>query len=191
MGWPEVMDAMQSAWAAAARIDPSRVLWAWQPTTQPPTPYVKLAMPSIEQIGQDFLSMEFVPTRAPGQEFKIQPQGQREIPLEMQVFTDDVALGTSAIFLAEQIKTGLLLPSVRNQLTAVGVSPFDPGRVSYAPSIVGTGFRGRATCTIRCYVPAQALAEYVGYISSMAGTITTTGGASPSLPGLPYTAKVG
>lgn len=189
MGWPDVMDAMQAAIAASGHLDPARVIWAWQDVDQPPDPYVKLAMPSIETLGLDFLAMDFDATRPPGQEYRIQPQGQREVPLEMEVFTDQTADGGAAIFLAESIKTGLLRPSVRQILTAVGVSPFDPGRVSYAPALVAVGFRGRATCTIRCYCPAQAVAEYVGYIAIVNGTLTATGGAT-TLPALPYTAKL-
>lgn len=178
MSWQDAMNAIQSAFAAAAQLDPTAVVWAWQNIPQPATPYVKLSMPSITTKGIDWLSRTVDLTRPAGQEVKAQAVGNREVPIEMQVFTDSVADGVAAPFLAEQIKTGLLLPNIRSILTAVGISPFDPGPVQNVPMIVAANFRGRATCTIRCYMPAQALAEYYGYIETVNGTITSTGGAS-------------
>lgn len=186
MSWQDCMDACQQAWAAAAQLDPRMVVWAWQNTPQPATPYVKLSMPSIETLGIDWITRTFDASRPAGQEYKIEVSGNREVPIEMQVFTDSTADGLSAQFLAEQIKTSLQLPTIRAILTRLGISPFDPQRINYVPTVVGANFRGRATCTIRCYMPAQSVAEYIGYIQTINGSITSSGGASPTPTVLPF-----
>jgi hypothetical protein len=189
VSWEQVQDAFQAAVARAARLDPALVIWGFQDVDQPPMDpsavdgntgrrsYIKLAMPSIATIGLDWVQATYDASRAAGQEIELKPQGTREMPLELQAFTTSTADGNAAIFLAERARTHLLLPSIRAILSAVGISLFDPGPVRYVPSVVAAGFRGRATCTLRTYVPALALAEYVTYIQTVSGTITTTGGA--------------
>lgn len=124
------------------------------------------------------------------QEIKAVVRGVRETSIELQCFSAATASADEALFMAEQIRTGLLLPSVRSGLAAVGVSPFDPGPANYAPAVVNVGFRGRATCSIRCYVPAQALAEYYGFIQTVNGKIRYTGGAFPGTTEVDFTADL-
>jgi hypothetical protein len=201
MSWDQIQDAFSTAIARAAQLDPSRILWAFQDVDEPPMDntisgntgkrsYIKLAMPSIKTIGRDFLQRSYDATRAAGQEVKLQVQGTRELPLELQAFTASTADGQAAIFLADLAVSNLLLPSVRDILTAVGISVFDPGPVQYVPTVVAAGFRGRATCTLRTYVPALALAEYVTWIQTVNGTLTTTGGAQAGPTNTPFSGKL-
>lgn len=129
--------------------------------------------------------------RPAGQEISQTTSGVREVVVEATCFTsstDGSNDSTDAIALAEQIKGSLLLNSVRDPLGVAGVSPFDPQPVQYMPDIPNTLFRGRAIAPIRCYVPAQAYAEYVTYIQTVRGTISTTGGGVPGVTSTPYQA---
>jgi hypothetical protein len=185
--WQIVQDAIVAAMAAASGLDQSRILWAFQPIGEPQlddpidggggnTTYLKLSLPTILKLGQDWVQTTYDGTRPAGQEIAAQPTGFRELPLELQVFTSSTADGNAAIFVAEQIGTAMILPSIADPLAAVGVTVFDPGPVNYAPSVVGANFRGRATCTLRMYAPAIAVAQLYGYIAEAAGTLSLTGG---------------
>lgn len=195
--WQAVQDALFAAIVSASGLADDRILWSFQDVDEPALDnpitggnanpaYVKLSLPTIATRGQDWLQIDYDATRAPGQEIEQRPTGFREVPLEIQVFTSSTADGTAANFLAEQIRTGLLLPSIRDALAAVGVTPFDPGPVNFVPDVVSANFRGRATCTVRLYVPAIALSEFTTYIAEVAGTITTTGGKQPNPTATPF-----
>jgi hypothetical protein len=188
-GWRAIQDAIQAAMAAAAALPPEKVLWAFQNVNQPANPYLKLSIPGLLTKGQDWLSQAYDATRPAGQEIELQPMGTREVAIELQAFTDEVADESSAHFYLDGISTALIRPSIRDLLTAVGVSIFDPQGVQYAPAVVAANFRGRATATLRSYIPAQAASEYVGYIRSFRGTLTSAGSALPPVAA-PWAADV-
>ena len=123
--------------------------------------------------------------------------GVREVSLQMECFTGPApgsvapaaglveALGSTARAVLDEVVTRLRLPTARDALAAGGVTPFDPGPVNWIPDIVSIGFRGRASCDVRCRMPARALAEYVNWIASVAGTATIEGmpgGGSVAVP---------
>lgn len=118
---------------------------------------------------------------APGSEVALTVGGVREVPLQLQVYSaaiiEQVAQAT-ALATCDAIVTRLRLPTARTALAAVGLTPFDPGASNWVPSIVATTFRGRATCDIRCRVPARMLAEYTSFIASVSlvATIGASGG---------------
>lgn len=107
---------------------------------------------------------------AAGAEVALVVGGVREVALQLEVWSaavvDEIAQPT-AMATCEAIVGKLRLPTARNALRAVGVTPFDPGPVNWVPSIVATKFRGRASCDVRCRVPARALTEYTTFISSL------------------------
>lgn len=110
----------------------------------------------------------------PGQEIELAVRGNREVTLTIEVYTAEVTTGAAAIAVAEQIRSSLVLPSIRGALGAAGVVPFDPQVAQFMPSIVSVGFRGRAVLPIRCYIPAPSAAELTGFIERMNGTATNT-----------------
>lgn len=118
---------------------------------------------------------------APGGEIQQTLGGTREVTLQLEVFSDsriEQAGRQTAMARCEQVVGLLRMPAARAVVKAVGFVPFDPGPVQWVPAIVGVGFRGRATCEIRCRVPAYALRQYTGYIASLAGTATVHAGAA-------------
>ncbi len=123
------------------------------------------------------------------QELRAHIEGFREVSWELQFFTKHTADNFDANTLAENTRTSLLFNSVRDILRAQQVSPFDPGPVNYLPEVVGTNFRGRATCSVRCYIPAQALFQYYGTIKTVNGSTTYSGGQTPGSHTFNWTAK--
>jgi len=123
---------------------------------------------------------------APGGEVQLTLGGVREVALQLEVFsaaTVEETARQTALSRCSQIVARLRMPTARDALKAVAFVPFDPGPVQWLPSIVAAGFRGRATCDIRCRMPAEALREFVGYIAALDGTTTVhAGGADVSAP---------
>lgn len=123
-----------------------------------------------------------------GAQFALTVGGMREVALQMEAFTGPPpatsdpafglveAKGETARALMDRVVTRLRLPTARNALLAVGVVPFDPGPVNWIPDVVSVGFRGRASCDVRCRMPARALSEFAAGIASVSGTITVQGG---------------
>lgn len=173
--WRQWEDAFQAAVARAGGLPVNSVVWKYGNVDAPALPYVAISLGGSISIGIDYVRETYDASRAQGQEFELAVEGQREVPLEIECFTADVTTESSARALAERIRSALTLPSVRDILSAVGISPFDPGPVNWIPDVVSVGFRGRAVCTVRCYVPLAKIAEYVGYIATAHVTATVEG----------------
>lgn len=123
----------------------------------------------------------------PGSEIAQTLLGLREVALQLEGFTGSSSSitnpsaglvetsGATARALLDKVSGKLLMPSIRTALAAVGVTPFDAGTVNWIPDVVSTGFRGRATLDVRCYMPARAVAEYTSYIARMTWDVTAEG----------------
>jgi len=186
MSWEAIQNAVQEQIAFAGSLDPAKVIWKYQNADQPPVPFVEISIDSIATVGQDYVETTYDATRTAGQEIKQQVKGDREVGLMIECYTADIVGRSAAVFLGELIRTSLLLPAVRSQLLAAGVAPFDPGPVQWLPAIVQVGFRGRATCLVRCYMNAQDVIEYTTYISRVSGTVVISGGLNPPTVTLPF-----
>lgn len=174
-------DAFFSALQRASGLPSDNVVWSFAARDQPGLPYLTLNLGMSDTIGIDYIKTTVDETRAAGQEIKQEVKGIREVSLELQAFTAAVSNDGSARDLLERTKAGLTLPSVGAILRTVGVSTFDPGPVNYIPAVVSAGFRGRAVCSVRCYMPAPSVAEYAGYIERVTGTITAKGGQAAQI----------
>jgi hypothetical protein len=170
--WLFVMDTLQRAVAQGSNLAANQVVWKWQNAGARPQDYIVISVGALQTMGQDWVETNTDLARPNGQEVQALVRGVREMPFEIEAFTTATADPNAAIFLAEQVRTSLLLPSIRSMLDLAEVSPFDPGPVQYVPEVVAVRFRGRATCTVRCYVPAPVVVEYVGYIAHVNGTVT-------------------
>lgn len=177
MSWDAIGDAIQAAIARAS--GGSTVIWKHQDRSAPLLDYVAISLGGMLTLGIDYLQTSFDDTRPRGQEVQLLVRGRREVPLEIECFTNQAVSGRqgAATVLCSTILAGLLLPSVRQMFTDAGVSPFDPGTVNWIPDVPSTKFRGRAVATVRCYMPPPTVAEYVGYIERVSGDVTVQGGA--------------
>lgn len=178
MSWTDVRDAMQAAIVEASGLAADHVLWKYQNQDAPGLPYISMTLITALTRGIDYLRPSFLSTRTPGQEFKLKPKGTREVPWQLEFFTASTADQFDALALGDNTKTRLLVPAVRSLLQAQEISPFDPGPVQYIPDVPNIRFRGRSVCTVRCFVPTQALAEYVSYIASINGVVHVQGGGA-------------
>jgi len=125
----------------------------------------------------------------PGGEVEVTLGGTREVALQLEVYSSALVEQVAQVTALERCTAlvgRLRLPATRNALAAVGLVPFDPGPVAWVPTIVAAGFRGRATCDVRCRMPAQALREWVAYIASV--ELQATVGGAPGAITLPITA---
>lgn len=175
--WDQIAAAIQAQLTTASGLSSGSVIWKYQNAGAPALPYMALALGGIIEIGQGFVSESTNLARPAGQEIELKVGGQREVTLAVEVFTSPtVPTGTAAMAIADKARTALRAPTIRAALRAVGFVPFDPGPVQYAPDVADVGFRGRATCSIRCSMPAQNVVEYVGYIARVSGTATVHGG---------------
>lgn len=184
------LDAIQAAIVTVSGFNTARVLWKFQNADAPALDYCALSLGVATEVGQDFIVEDYSALRSPGSEFRETVTGTREISLQCEVFSAATVSSVSAadaMETAENIRTGLRLTAVRAALATVGVVPFDRPSVTYIPDVVSVGFRGRALVTVRCYMPAPAVVAYTGYIATVEGTITVSGG-HPDPTVIDYTA---
>lgn len=175
MSWVDVENALQFAVARASGYTTDRVFWSYQNVNEPELDHIKIHLGGEKVVGIDRLHITQDLARPNGQEIKQEVQGVREVPFEIECFTADTLGDLAARRVLELTRTKLRLPDVRSRLRKAGVAPFDLGDVSYVPDIPSADFRGRAVCTVRCYVPVSDCIEYVGYIARVRGTIFPVG----------------
>ncbi len=192
MSWVDIQDAMHAAIVRASGYPAASVVWAYQNVGERDLPYVKITFGGESALGVDRIESSTDLSRPNGQEIKQEVKGVREVPFDIEVFTQPTLGDEAARRVAERIRTRLRLDSIRDPLGRAGVTPFDPGPVGYVPDIPSANFRGRATCTIRCYVPVMDCLEYVGYIARVRGTIFPVGwtGANGET-GFPFDSLIG
>lgn len=182
----QIVDALHAACVAASGLSAASVLWGNQDRNQPALPYVALYLLTPRAVGVDYLTQTQVLTDPLGTEIKQTTTGLREFTLSIEVHAAPVITSSTASDardLAERVRAGLLLSSVRAGLRAVGVSAFDTSApLQVLPGLVSQGYRGRAVLDVRCYAPAIAVTEAVGYITStrITPTLSPTGaGGAP------------
>lgn len=180
MSWVDVEEAMQAAIVKASGYSPDQVVWSYQNVGEREMPYVRIHFGGELMVSQDRIDTTIDLTRPRGEEIKQEVQGVREVPFELEVFTEEILGDAAARRMCEKIRTKLRLDSIRGVLRRAKVVPFDPGPVGYVPDIPGANFRGRANCTIRCYVPTMDCIEYVGYIALVRIRAVVAGWTGPS-----------
>ncbi len=180
MSWADTEDAIHAAIVEAARLPATQVRWKHQNFDWEDNPCVVLSLGGDITIGIDRIKYTQDLSRPNGQEIRQQVSGLREVALEIECYSDSVTGNITARRLCELIRTRMRLPSVRYGMRAVGVTPFDPGPVEWVPDIIAAGFEGRAICSVRCYMPAQDMDEYCGYIGRVQGTVYAFGGGVPT-----------
>lgn len=190
MSWEDVENAMQAAVSKASGYPADRVFWSYQNINEPAasTDFIVITFRGEIVVGVDRINTEYDGTRPVGQEIKQEIRGVREVPFELSCYTSTTSGNVAARRILELVRTRLRLPTVRDGLHKVGLSPFDSGPVNYVPDMPATNFRGRATCTVRCYVPVTDCAEYVPYIARVRGTVFPVGwiGTPSGVSGLAF-----
>jgi hypothetical protein len=179
VSWVDVQDAMHASIVQASGYPKDSVVWSYQNVGERDMPYVRIHFGGETMVdGLDWIKRTTDLTRPRGQEIKQEVQGVREVPLMFEVFTSETLGDTAARRVAERIRAKMLLESIRDRLARANVVAFGSSGVEYLPTIYGANFRGRAVCTLRCYVPVMDCYEYVGYIARVRGTVRATDGVT-------------
>lgn len=175
MSWDAIGDAIYRAFKQASNLPDDRVIWKHQNFNAPDQEYLTISLGSMLTIGQDYVQTFTDDNRPPGQEIEIAVRGTRETTLELEIFTQSniVVQSTAALARLTSVVARLALPSVREILFAQGISPYDPGPARWIPDIPGVAFRGRAVCSIACYMPLPTESEFAGYIARVIGEVTS------------------
>jgi hypothetical protein len=175
MSWEDIEDAMHAAVVKASGFSEDQVAWSYQNVNEPTLPHIIITFGGEIVIGIDRVSATTDLSRANEQEVKLEVRGVREVPFEIECFTPETSGSAAARRVAELIRSRMRLTDIRYPLRNVGLCPFDSSQVGWIPDIPSAKFRGRATCTLRCYVPVTDCIEYVGYIARVKGTVTVLG----------------
>lgn len=173
--WKEIADAVQSTIATASGLT---TIWRYQNAPAPTVDYVGISFGALQTVDVDFVDEQYDSTLPDGQQVSLSVGGVRVLPLTIEVWsgsTVEKIASTTALSILDSIITKLRLPSNRRALASVGLTVFDPGPANWVPSIVSIGFRGRATCDLRCRIPARTVTEYTDWIGSIAGTAQIAG----------------
>lgn len=181
--WEDIENYIQGAMVKATGFTAEKVVWKYQNRNAPAMNYATIDLTSVITIGEDRVRYSQDLTRPNGQEIKQTITGQREVSLDLEIFSSTVTGSNSARALMEKTRTSLRLPAIKYSLRRGGIAPFDLGTVGYINDIPTVNFRGRAVCSIRCYVQMPEIVEYCGYIARVRGNLTAfsasgvTGGA--------------
>lgn len=178
--WKEIADAI---WATVATASGLETIWRNQNKNAPPLDYLDISLGNISTVWVDWIEERYVAGNDDGEQIELTVGGLREVPLQLEAWSsalvEDTARAT-ALTILDNVVTKLRLPTARAMLASVGVTPFDPGPVLWVPSMVSAGFRGRATCDIRCRMPARALQEYADWVETVSGDVEIANPAAPS-----------
>jgi hypothetical protein len=169
--------AIKSAVVAGTGLRADNVLWAYQKFQGGARPanerHITMLIGPSAPLGIDGYTTFYDDSRAVGEEVELRTISIREFGVLIQCFGGTPAGNGSALATLQRFRDRLALPSVRDYLTAAGVSPFSPGTVNYVPGVEGTKFEGRATLEMRCYVNASE-SDYAGYIAKVSGSYEYT-----------------
>lgn len=170
LNWASLETALKAWVAAASGLDASRVLMSYeryQGGARPVSgPHITIQFGPMVTRGIDGSYSTTNLGRAAGEEMVITSIATREMTVTLQCFGGATAGAGTALATLSRVRERLALPSVRDALSAVGLSPFGPGPVTYVPSIEGTKFEGRAVFEVRCLIDASEQ-EFCGYIASV------------------------
>jgi hypothetical protein len=178
--WQDIEDAVHDAIARASGLPPEQVVWKYQNRNSPELDFATIDLTNIVQVGEDRVRYTQDLTRPVGQEIKQKISGIRDVSLDLEVFTSNPRGNDSARAIMERTRSALRIPSIKYALRSTGIAPFDIGTVQYLYDIPSVSFRGRAVCSIRCYVSMPEVVEYCGYIERVRGFILT----GPAFTGL-------
>ena len=187
--WAQIFAAIE---AAITTLTGLTVIWSWQNYNAPPLNYVRVGIGSAATVGQDWIQEWQTGSSTPNEEFALTVGGLREVALQIEAFsasTVETEAAATSLSIVDTVTAGLYLPSIRAALNAVGFTPFAPGPTNYIPDVVSTGFRGRAVCDVRSYLPARMVEEYATFIASVALDANVSGTGNGTTIDVPITAN--
>ncbi len=193
MVFSAIEDAIHTWVTNASKLAGNQVYFTHQNGPQPSDrPFISITIgESIRSIGAvDEMTRDTDLTRPAGSEIQQTVTGQRDMTCLIQAFAEGVverplpqlpftlpSIGSrTAVALMLDIQVALGLESVRSGLNAVGLSPYNIGRVRRLDALIETHFEGRAILDLNFYMSDQVI-EQVGYVKEIQGTGTFIDGA--------------
>lgn len=170
--WQDIEDAIHGAMVKATGYSATQVIWKYQNRNIPTGDYATINLGDVIQVGSDLVRYTQDLTRPNGQEIKQSITGLRRVSLDLEIFSDSPIGNTCARAIMEKARSSLRLPSIKYGLRNGGIAPFDLGTVGYIYDIPTVNFRGRAVCSIGCYITMPEVVEYCGYIARVRGNLT-------------------
>jgi len=172
--WNLIEDAIRKWVRDASRLADGQVIWSDQDGPRPLGVFITIRLGDLLPLGAvDETATDYDPTGGPGEEIVTTVRGVREFPVSIQCFGTDTVGRDTARALLSRVQTALGLPSVREALGTVGLSPFDAGQVRNLSVILDAQFEGRALLEVRFYV-VEEMTERTTYISTVEVTDEST-----------------
>ncbi len=177
--WAVVEDAIQTFVKTASGINGKRVIWkdqnGFRPGQAPPTEgvFITLLIGPQVPVGLPYVTKTFDEDAALGEEITVTANVLKSFTVSVQAFGSETVGANSALALLSMVQAKLALPTLRNALRAVGLSPYDQGTITNLTEFFATAAESRAAVTISFYV-LESVTELEGYIDTVEVTDTTT-----------------
>ncbi len=200
IGWAEIQDALYTWVADTSGLSEDRfgfqspettgldeplgfgtspVIWAFQSAVQPRLPYAMLKLSPVRKVG-GLDELNYTDTGASGKEIVYTVRGHRETTLTLEVFSNSVVNGKTAMDYIERALISLRLPTQLSNLRQSGLSLVGWDSVLDLTALVATAYQSRAQCDIKFYL-LDTVSETVGYIETVELTPTIDGHALPEI----------
>lgn len=152
--WSILEDTIRNWVVASTGLPQADVIWAEQTGARPVgNSFATLKIGTLTPLGAvDEVATNYDAGRPAHQEIELQVRSLREFSVSVQFFSDDATGDTTARAYAQRAQSGLSLPSVRSNLQAAGLSPFDRGSVQVNSILLGNRWESRALLEPRFYV---------------------------------------
>ncbi len=167
INWEDIEKALCAWVRTGSGLSTQKVIRADQTGNRPDRPFITVRVGDLLPVGAvDSADWEFDEDADPGAEIVESVRGQREFSVEIQAFSAAALGANQAREYLSKVQTALGLSSVRTALHAVGITPFDLGRITSVPAILDTTWEGRAILTVRFYAEEQVTATttYIGTV---------------------------
>lgn len=149
----------------------SPVVWAFQSAPQPKLPYAMLKLSPARKVGGlDEVNLTEDDSKV-GAEMIETVRGHREVTLTLEVFSNAVTNGKTAMDYIERALIALRLPTRLYALRSAGLSFVGWENVLDLTQIVSAGYQSRAQCDIKFYL-LDTVSESTGYIETAEVTPT-------------------
>lgn len=191
-----IEDAIRAWVKTASGLSDAQIYFANQNGAQPASlPFITILISeSMRTLGAYDEQEQITDLTQPnGQEITQIVTGQRDFLVSIQAFATGTVTGENTSFsfpvptgfgavtateLLTRVQTTLGLETIRFNLNAANLAPYDLGTIRRVDAVIETFYEGRAVLDVRFYSTDQALAQ-TGYIKEVQGVGTFVEGGVP------------
>lgn len=191
-----IEDAIRAWVKTASGLSDAQIYFANQNGAQPANlPFITILISeSMRTLGAYDEQEQITDLTQPnGQEITQIVTGQRDLLVSIQAFATGTVTGENTSFsfpvptgfgavtateILTRVQTALGLETIRFNLNAANLAPYDLGTIRRVDAVIETFYEGRAVLDVRFYSTDQALAQ-TGYIKEVQGVGTFVEGGVP------------